>query len=175
MISYRTCALSVALSVATGLHAQQVLAPRDSTFQAVQRRGAQVMGVDQTTSTHRFDLLADGGRITLQRDSADAAGTTTIRAHLRQLAAAFTAGDFSMPAMTHDRDVPGTATMAAKRGVIRYRMRNLPRGGEVLISTRDSAALRAIGEFIRFQRDDHRAGGMDSSMMPMHRMHHPKP
>jgi hypothetical protein len=131
------------------------------------------MGVDQTTSTHRFDLLPTGGRIRLQRDSADRAGTQVIREHLRGILRAFRRGDFSSPGLVHNQDVPGTAIMAARRAAISYRMHELPRGGEVLISTRDSVALRAIGDFIRFQRDDHRAGGADSAAL--HQRHHPPP
>lgn len=71
----------------------------DTTFRGVQARGAAVMGVDQATSTHQFDLLRDGGRIRLQRDTVDPAGAATIRAHLRDVAAAFSRGDFSSPAM----------------------------------------------------------------------------
>lgn len=56
------------------------------------------MGVDQYTSTHIFESLADGGRIVLQRDAADSAGTATIRTHLQQIARAFATGDFRLPA-----------------------------------------------------------------------------
>ncbi len=49
--------------------------------------------------------------------------------------------------------------MAAKRSTIRYVYRPLPDGGEVRISTSDPEALRAIHEFMAFQRRDHRAGG----------------
>src|SRR6476469_1505122 len=54
----------------------------DSAFAAVQARGAAVMGVDQYTSAHVFEDLADGGRIVLVRtDSSDSAGVSMIRAH----------------------------------------------------------------------------------------------
>lgn len=133
----------------------------DSAFAAVQARGGdpRAMGVDQSTSVHRFDALADGGRIELQRGGEDSAGVATIRAHLRQVAAAFAAGDFRTPAFVHARAVPGTAVMAARRGAIAYAYRDLPRGGEVRITTRDAEALRAVHAFIAFQRADHRAGG----------------
>lgn len=117
------------------------------------------MGVDQYTSVHHFDPLPDGGRIALQRDSADTAGVATIRAHLRRIAAAFGQGDFALPGFVHARDVPGTGVMAAKRDAIRYVFHPLPGGGELRIVTRDSAAVRAVHEFLAFQRTDHRAGG----------------
>jgi hypothetical protein len=133
----------------------------DSAFAALQLRGLQAMGVDQYTSTHHFDALADGGRIELQRDVDDAAGVAQIREHLKEIVRAFESGDFSTPAFVHMQQVPGTAVMAARRGMIRYIFRELPRGGEVRIITTDAAAVEAIHAFLAFQRQDHRAGGME--------------
>lgn len=135
-------------------------ARQDSTFAALQARGHQAMGVDQYTSTHRFDALPDGGRIELQRDTGDAAGVATIRAHLRAIADAFARGDFATPAFVHSRAVPGTEVMAARRAAIRYAYRDLPGGGEVRVTTADAEALAAIHAFMAFQRGDHRAGGV---------------
>lgn len=134
--------------------------PPDSAFAALQARGRRAMGVDQYTSTHRFDALPDGGRIELQRDSDDAEGVATIRAHLRAIADAFARGDFATPAFVHAGAVPGTEVMAARRAAIRYDYRDLPRGGEVRIVTVDAEAVRAIHAFMAFQRGDHRAGGV---------------
>jgi hypothetical protein len=130
----------------------------DSAFKALQNRGARVMGVDQYTSTHRFETLADGGRIELQRDGDDSVGVGTIREHLQTIARQFAAGDFSASATVHAREVPGTAVMRARRNSIRYAFRPLPRGGELRITTRDATALRAVHEFLAFQRADHRTG-----------------
>lgn len=55
------------------------------------------------------------------------------------------------------REVPGTKVMAARRGAIRYSYRELPRGGEVRIRTNDAEALKAIHDFLAFQRMEHRA------------------
>jgi len=128
----------------------------DSAFAALQERGAAAMGVDQYTSSHVFEPLPDGGRIVLQRDSVDLAGTETIRAHMRDIAQRFSAGDFSIPGMVHAMEVPGTAVMAARRASIRYVTDTLPRGAQVRIITTDSVARAAVHEFLRFQRRDHR-------------------
>jgi hypothetical protein len=135
----------------------------------VQARGAnpRAMGVDQSTSVHRFDALPDGGRIELQRATDDSAGVAQIRMHLREIAAAFRQGDFDTPAFVHDRQVPGTAVMAARRNAITYTVHDLPRGGEVRIRTMDPQALSAVHEFIAFQRRDHRAGGIGDIRHPM--------
>jgi hypothetical protein len=144
----------------------------DSAFSALQTRGHEAMGVDQYTSTHLFDALPDGGRIELQRDTDDPDGIAEIRGHLQEIVRAFASGDFSTPAFVHAQPVPGTAVMAAKRDVIRYSYRDLPRGGEVRIVTSDPEALAAIREFMAFQRQDHRAGGTDSTGMEHGGMYH---
>ena len=117
------------------------------------------MGVDQYTSSHIFESLPDGGRIVLQRDSVDSAGTATIRAHMSDIAARFSKGDFTIPGMVHAQEVPGTKVMAARASRIRYIADTLPRGGQVRVTTTDSAAIAAIHEFLAFQRMDHRAAG----------------
>jgi hypothetical protein len=135
-------------------------ASHDTAFAAMQERGRMAMGVDQYTSTHHFDALPDGGRIELQRDADDSAGVARIRAHMREIAQAFKAGDFSTPAMVHLREVPGAKTMAARRSLITYEPRDLPRGAALYIRTSDAAARRAIHEFMAFQRGEHHATGM---------------
>jgi hypothetical protein len=141
-------------------HAPAAQAAPDSAFAALQARGHQAMGVDQYTSTHRFDALPDGGRVELQRDGDDAEGVATIRAHLRSIADAFSRGDFETPEFVHDQRVPGMDVMAARRAAIRYQYRDLPRGGEIRITTADAEALAALHAFMAFQRGDHRAGGV---------------
>lgn len=131
----------------------------DTGFAAMQERGRQAMGVDQYTSSHIFEALPDGGRIVLQRDSLDPAGTQAIRAHLAAIAAAFAEGRFDVPGFVHAQAVPGTDVMAARRAAIRYTMDTLPRGGAVTIRSADSAAVRAVHAFLEFQRQAHHAMG----------------
>lgn len=131
----------------------------DSAFAALQQRGQTVMGVDQYTSQHVFEPLADGGRIVLQRKDDDSAGTATIRIHMRTIAAAFSKGDFTLPGVVHAMsDVPGTAEMRDLHSEISYTPRDLPRGAEVVIASKNQKAITAIHDFLAFQRMDHRAG-----------------
>src|SRR5919109_1697757 len=123
----------------------------DTTFVNLQARGESAMGVDQYTSAHRFEPLPDGGRIELQRDTADRAGAETIRAHMRDIAARFSRGDFTIPGFVHAREVPGTQVMAQRKGQITYEARELPGGGEVRIRATDATAVQAIHEFLAFQ------------------------
>ena len=125
-------------------------------FSALQTRGAHVMGVNQYTSAHVFEDLPDGGRVVLERaDVSDTADIATIRAHMRDIAAAFRAGDFTKPFEVHAQTVPGTDVMSAKRAVISYDASERPRGGEVRIRSSDPAAVAAIHEFLAFQRREH--------------------
>ena len=133
----------------------------DTSFAAMQQRGKTAMGVDQYTSTHKFDALPTGGRIELQRDVDDSAGVAQIRAHIRDIAKAFGSGDFSTPEFVHMQSVPGTKVMRERRSVISYEPRDLPRGAELLIRSKDSTAIAAIHEFMAFQRGEHHAGGME--------------
>jgi hypothetical protein len=128
----------------------------DTAFASMQERGKSAMGVDQYTSTHQFEDLADGGRIELQRDSSDHAGVAEIRAHLQRIAKAFAAGNFNVPGFVHAGEVPGTSVMRERRARIAYRYSPLPGGGQVRIETSDPTARRAVHEFLAFQRREHR-------------------
>jgi hypothetical protein len=134
------------------------IAVGDSAFAGVQARGGVAMGVNQYTSRHVFEPLPDGGRIALQRDAADSEGAAQIRRHMHEIARRFAAGDFTLPGFVHARVVPGTETMAARRAAIAYAVDTLPRGAALRIRSADSTAVRAIHEFLAFQRHDHHTG-----------------
>ena len=109
---------------------------KDDSFAQMQERGQMVMGVDQYAAAHVFEDLPDGGRIVLERsEPVDTADVTKIRAHMRDIENAFRAGDFTKP---------------------------FHRGGEVRITTGDSAAVRAIHEFLAFQRGAHHAASHEN-------------
>jgi hypothetical protein len=116
------------------------------------------MNVDQYTSTHHFESFPDGGRITLERNSNDPAGVAQIRRHMEQIAVSFRRGDFAVPGFVHAREVPGTRTMNARRRLIDYTTASTPAGGQLRITSRDSAAVEAVHQFLAFQRQDHRTG-----------------
>ena len=163
---YSALAVLLVVSSAAPVCAQSARTPAkspattDTAYRSMQHRGGMAMGVDQFTSTHKFDALPNGGRIELQRDNDDAKGVATIRAHIRGIAKAFKSGDFSTPAFVHMKDVPGAKVMREKRSVISYEPRDLPRGAELVIRTKDAAAIGAVHEFMAFQRGEHHAGGM---------------
>ena len=135
----------------------------DSGFAGVQARGHVAMGVNQHTSTHVFEPLADGGRIELQRNAADTADAAQIRRHMQTIAIQFAAGDFRLPGFVHDRDVPGTDVMAARRSALRYTVDTLPRGAALRLTSDDPVVVAAIHAFLAFQRQDHHAGSRRDS------------
>ncbi len=137
--------------------------PADPGFAGVQARGHVAMGVNQYTSTHIFEPLPDGGRIELQRNAADTAGAAQIRRHMQMIATQFTAGDFRLPGFVHDRDVPGTDVMAARRSALCYTVDTLPRGAALRLRSDDPVAVAAIHAFLGFQRQDHHAGSRRDS------------
>jgi hypothetical protein len=148
--------VAVPAAAAQSEHEHHQHADSDTAFASMQERGKAAMGVDQYTSTHQFEDLADGGRIELQRDSTDHAGVAEIRAHLQRIAKAFAAGNFNVPGFVHAGEVPGTSVMRERRAQITYRYSALPGGGQVRIETSDPAARRAVHEFLAFQRREHR-------------------
>lgn len=135
----------------------------DSAFAGVQARGAVAMGVNQYTSRHVFEPLPDGGRIALQREAADSAGSARIRRHMQLIAERFAAGDFTLPGFVHAHAVPGTEVMAARRAAIRYTVDTLPRGAVLRLRSADPTAVAAIHAFLAFQRQDHHAGAHPDS------------
>jgi hypothetical protein len=130
--------------------------PADTSFRAMQARGKTAMGVDQERSTHHFISLPDGGLIQLQSDTEDSVATAAIRAHFAEIERAFASGDFTTPVFVHDNpQVPGTKVMKAAAGAITFVKRELPRGAELRITTKDPEALAAIHQFLAFQRTEH--------------------
>lgn len=162
----RVSALLLLVACGGGNAARDSAATAESAFAAVQERVAPVMGVDQDTSKHVFEDLPDGGRVVLDwPTAADSAQVASIRRHMREVAADFTSGNFAKPFAVHAQVVPGTAVMAAKRAVIRYETADRERGAEVRIRSADADAVKAVHEFLAFQRNDHRAAGHDGHSM----------
>jgi len=133
----------------------------DSGFAALQQRGAVYMGVDQSKAAHRFDALPDGGRIELQSTTGDSADVAAIRRHFQMIADQFARGDFETPFAVHAETVPGTAVMRERWEQISYQRSDLPRGAALRLTTRDPEALRAIHEFLAYQRKEHHAPGQN--------------
>jgi hypothetical protein len=123
----------------------------------LKKRGAAAMGFDQDTTRHAFTVESDGGSIAVDvKDAADATTRDEIRAHLREIAKAFSKGDFSKPFQTHGEVPPGVRVMIEKKDAIAYTYAETPLGAIVRIRTRDSQALDAIHAFLDYQTRAHR-------------------
>jgi hypothetical protein len=108
--------------------------------------------------SHRFVLSPGGGQILMQRASEDAARVADIRRHIEDIARLFAAGDFRLPpGVDRSQEVPGTRTMTERLAQITVVAKRLPRGAEVVISSRDPKAVEAIHAFLEFHRTEHQA------------------
>jgi hypothetical protein len=122
-------------------------------------RGDHAMGFSHEASRHSFALYGDGGLISATARSANDTETRDqIRAHMKDIATRFAAGDFSAPRFIHDQVPPGAETMKSLPGQIQYRYKELPDGAGVRITTTNAKALAAVHSFLRFQIDEHRTG-----------------
>ena len=126
---------------------------------ALEQRGNLAMGFDQDKTVHHFLLSAAGGAIVVtSRDAADGDSIAQVRAHLREIAAAFGRGAFDAPVATHAELPPGAATMAANARLITYHYVERLDGAAVRIETDDAPTLAAIHDFLRYQIVEHRTG-----------------
>ena len=105
------------------------------------------------TASHQFHILPNGGIVELQ--GADASAITHVREHLQEITRAFSAAEPPAELVEHVRCMPGGATMLAKRSALTLAYRELPRGGELRMTTQDAEALKAVHEFLAFQREHH--------------------
>src|SRR5215467_617039 len=127
--------------------------------EGVVQRGDEVMGFSHEKTTHHFRLYADGGAIEAEaNDVNDTASRDEIRSHFGHIVKLFVAGDFSAPMLIHAQNPPGTAEMKRLREGIQYKLETREKGGRIRITTKDSNALSAIHEFLRFQIADHQTG-----------------
>jgi predicted lipid-binding transport protein (Tim44 family) len=122
-------------------------------------RGDKGMGFAQAKTTHHFHLTKDGGMIAVEaNDTQDTASRAQIRAHLKHIATAFAAGDFSTPMFVHAQTPPGVPAMQRLKAAISYTYEETERGARVRITTNEEDALAAIHEFLRFQIKEHDTG-----------------
>ncbi len=158
--------LPVAIALILGGTLMQILAagqenpaPTDLHRKDVQRHGDMVMGFSHLRTTHHFTLTSGGGYIrVVVNDPADSSTREMIRMHLAHIAQAFKAGDFSSPLFTHGRVPPGVPVLKRMKNAILYEYQDMEDGGQVGITSRDSRAVAAIHEFLRFQIHDHQTG-----------------
>jgi hypothetical protein len=131
-------------------------AMRHEEMAAMNARGDKAMGFEQEKTTHHFRLLEDGGAIEVEaRDGRDEASRASVRQHLAHIARAFSSGDFSLPMFIHAQVPPGAPALKRLQSEIKYEYEETERGARVRIRTRNTEALAAVQEFLRFQAQEH--------------------
>jgi hypothetical protein len=78
-----------------------------------------------------------------------------IRAHLREIAKAFAAGDFGDPAAIHGEAMPGLAVLRANHAQLAIDYTDEPAGGRIDYTTMDAAVRVAIHAWFDAQLSDH--------------------
>jgi hypothetical protein len=157
-------ALALVMAISAAASAQQSGAPAKPAPQAdphaqMHARGNHAMGFDQSKTTHHFVLYDDGGAIEVRvNDAADTTNRDAIRSHLPHITTMFGTGDFSVPMLVHDANVPGTKQLAALKDRLQYSYVETTTGGRVDIVTTDRQALDALHRFLRYQITDHKTG-----------------
>ena len=147
-----TCAI-LAIALTAPVAARQMQHDK----MAMDHRGSQAMGWDQSKATHTFAPSSDGGSIeVVANDAADKATIAAIRTHLAEIAKSFKAGDFDKPAFIHAQTPPGVDAMKRLKGDISYRYEETPKGGKVTIATKNAEASDAVHAFLKFQQDEHK-------------------
>lgn len=135
------------------MHAQHMHAAE------VDSRGDEAMGFHHELTKHSFKQDTSGGSIEVTANSADdAKSIAAIREHLQSIAKAFANGDFAKPEFIHGRVPDGAEVMIAKKDAIQYKYEERPGGARVVITTKDAEAVKAIHEFLQFQKVEHRTG-----------------
>jgi hypothetical protein len=123
---------------------------------AMDHRGHQAMGWDQSKAKHTFATADNGGSIEVRaNDPADSMTIAAIRTHLVEIAQSFTAGNFDKPMMIHAQTPPGVPEMKRLKAEITYKYEEVPAGGKVTIASANADAIKAVHEFLKFQGTEH--------------------
>ena len=131
-------------------------ATTDSRQVEIRQKGAHVMPFALDRTVHVFDKTDDGGvqRVLVRGDAPEQ--LAMIRAHLRDIAQAFSARDFSKPTHIHGADMPGLADMqAAKADELTANYRELDDGAEITYSSHSPKVIAAIHQWFDAQLRDH--------------------
>lgn len=125
----------------------------------VAAHGAQVMPFKLSATTHIFSKTADGAlQQVIARDTAGEAQIALIREHLREVAAAFSRGDFSAQTHVHGAQMPGLAKLkTAKPGDVKVAYEEIPHGAQITYSSSAASFVNALHEWVDAQLADHGA------------------
>lgn len=159
-----TAILIVPLAFAAGLFAAEPPTPRQAD---VREKGAQVMPFALEKTVHVFDKTGSGGVQRVRSRAGEPDQVTMIRAHLRDIAQAFSARDFGKPAHIHGADMPGLAEMQrARAGELEVAYRDLDDGAEITYTAHSPALIDAVHRWFDAQLSDHGGDATTSRSTP---------
>ena len=158
-IAKTSLALTGFAALAAPLAAQTTPTPGHDHHAAVNERGDHVMGFDHEKTTHHFRLTKSGGVIEVSaNDPKDTDSRDAIQQHMGHIAKMFSEGDFNAPMLIHAQVPPGVPEMKAKLKAIAWKPVNTRTGANIVITSKDPAAINAIHQFLIFQIQDHQTG-----------------
>ena len=123
----------------------------------VAERGTHVMPFDLEKTVHVFSKTQEGGvQQVIVKNKADREQIQRIRAHLSEISAEFSQGDYSKPTHIHGQDMPGLNTLkTASPGQVKIEYIELPDGAQIRYSSRLPHLIRAIHQWFDAQLSDH--------------------
>ena len=143
----------------SALSAQTTPAPIPDHHANVNERGDHVMGFDHEKTIHHFRLTKSGGVIEVSaNDPGDKETRDAIRQHMGHIVKMFSEGDFNAPMLIHGQVPPGVPEMKTKLKLIHWKPVDTPGGANIVITSKDPAAITAIYKFLTFQIEDHQTG-----------------
>ena len=106
----------------------------------------------EAAASHHFTTAPDGGAIAMDVTSpGDVVGRDQIRAHLKDVVAAFKQGTVGTLFTTHGEPPPGVSELQRLKAEMSYVYTETPNGGIVRIITGNAEALAALHAFLRHQ------------------------
>lgn len=123
----------------------------------VAERGTHVMPFDLEKTIHVFSKTPEGGiQQVVAKDKSDSEQIQLIRAHLSEISAEFSQGDYSKPMHIHGQDMPGLDVLkTASSGQIKIEYRELPDGAQIHYVSQLHQLVDALHQWFDAQLRDH--------------------
>ena len=122
----------------------------------VRARGPDVMSFSLDATQHVFEKAPNGGTQRVIARAGHAEEIPKIRDHLRAIAAAFAARDFSGPTHIHGEGMPGLAELkAASSTDLTVEYRDVNDGGEITYRATSDSVRNAVHQWFDAQLSDH--------------------
>jgi len=147
--------LLLMLPISMSVHALE--SADEKRFDEVAERGTHVMPFDLEKTVHVFSKTPEGGiQQVIASDKSDSEQIQLVRAHLSEISAEFSKGDYSRPTHIHGQDMPGLDVLkAARPGQVKVEYLELPDGAQIHYSSQSSQLIDAIHQWFDAQLSDH--------------------